>query len=92
MQEVVSRACQFIRLFPHSHVDVSVQVYALGPSTKQAIVSRGYPLTGVAARPDPASLLEVLQQVRYAYCTIVVVNSFYVTLFSAFKQTHCAHM
>ena len=65
-----------------------MQVYALGPSTKQAIVSRGYPLTGVAARPDPASLLQVLQQVRYAYCTIVVVNSFYVTLFSAFKQTH----
>ncbi|KAK7109235.1 uroporphyrinogen-III synthase-like isoform X2 [Littorina saxatilis] len=40
----------------------SLKVYALGPTTKEAILSRGYPLTGMATKPDPSSLLHVLQQ------------------------------
>ena len=39
-------------------------MYALGPTTQQAIVSHGYHLTGVAERPDPTSLLQLLQQVN----------------------------
>lgn len=41
-----------------------LKVFAMGPSTQQEVVRKGYRLSGVAARPDPASLLQVLEQVQ----------------------------
>ncbi|XP_076461849.1 uroporphyrinogen-III synthase-like isoform X2 [Babylonia areolata] len=38
----------------------SLMVYALGPATEQALVSRHFPVAGVAAKPDPDSLLQLL--------------------------------
>lgn len=54
--------------FTESLVEESVlplhllKVYALGPATEQALVSRHFPLVGVAIKPDPASLLQLLQR------------------------------
>lgn len=39
-----------------------MKVYALGPTTQKAILAKGYHLNGVAAKPDPASLIQLLQQ------------------------------
>ncbi|XP_025095271.1 uroporphyrinogen-III synthase-like [Pomacea canaliculata] len=40
-----------------------IKVCALGPSTHQALLSQGYEVSGVASKPDPASLLKLLQEV-----------------------------
>lgn len=39
-----------------------LKVYALGPATQQALLDRSIALAGVASKPDPASLLQLLQQ------------------------------
>ncbi|KAK7493204.1 hypothetical protein BaRGS_00015541 [Batillaria attramentaria] len=40
-----------------------MKVYALGPTTQKAVLAHDYHLDGVAAKPDPASLVQVLTQV-----------------------------
>lgn len=44
-----------------------MKVYALGPTTEKALIARGYPVDGVAAKPDPASLLHLLK-VKQVHC------------------------
>ncbi|KAL8580447.1 hypothetical protein ACOMHN_001216 [Nucella lapillus] len=40
----------------------SLKIYALGPATEHALAIRHFPIAGVSSKPDPESLLRLLQR------------------------------